>query len=138
MSLFSFCFNDLFFGESEEKHQAFQVCWGYPVPAVVRELDSDNAETHWLLLLMFLPLPLAIWLSLVLIGLSISLWRVPHMSLFAADTSETWRVTLVAADPGVPAVYGVVGGHTCQSIPTEVQKGKEIGFVQREAVHWIL
>ena len=34
--------------------------------AVVGELASDNAHVHWILVLMFLHLPLAIWLFLVL------------------------------------------------------------------------
>jgi hypothetical protein len=36
------------------------------------ELGSDNAELYWVLLLMIMCLPLAIWLSLVLIGLGVS------------------------------------------------------------------
>ena len=35
----------------------------------VGELGSDGAKTHWLLLLILLSLLIAIWLSLVLIGL---------------------------------------------------------------------
>ena len=44
----------------------------YPGLVVARELVSDGAELHWLLLLMFLCLPLAIWLSLVLTSLGVS------------------------------------------------------------------
>ena len=36
------------------------------------ELGSDNAELYWVLLLMIMCLPLAIWLSLVLAGLPVS------------------------------------------------------------------
>jgi len=39
---------------------------GYPGIAMVGELDSVYAKWPWFLLLMFLPLPLAICLSLVL------------------------------------------------------------------------
>ena len=44
----------------------------YPGPAVVEELGSDGAELHWLLLLMFLCLSLAVSLLLVLTGLGFS------------------------------------------------------------------
>jgi hypothetical protein len=36
----------------------------------VGELGSDDAKSPWFLLLMFLPWPLTIWLSLVLPGLA--------------------------------------------------------------------
>jgi hypothetical protein len=45
---------------------AFPVCWGYPGLAVEGEQSSDDAKCPWFLLLMFLPLPLDMWLSLVL------------------------------------------------------------------------
>ena len=51
---------------------AFLVCWGYPGLTVLGELGSDDAKELWFLLLMFFPLPLGIWLSLVLAGLAIS------------------------------------------------------------------
>lgn len=51
----------------------------YPGLAVVGELGSDDAKLYWLLLLMVLSLPLAIWLSLMLAGLSV--WSLPPMSL---------------------------------------------------------
>jgi hypothetical protein len=44
----------------------------YPGLGVVGELRSDDAEYPWFLLLMFLCLSLAIWLSLVLAGLDVS------------------------------------------------------------------
>jgi hypothetical protein len=44
----------------------------YPTLAVVGELGSDDPKQPWFLLLMFLPLPLAIWLSLVLAALAVS------------------------------------------------------------------
>ena len=37
--------------------------------AVVGELGSDDAHIYWLLLLMVLCLPFAIWISLVFVGL---------------------------------------------------------------------
>ena len=38
----------------------------------MRELGSDDTEWPWFLLLMFLHLPFAMWLSLVLAGLPLS------------------------------------------------------------------
>ena len=43
----------------------------YPGLPVVGELGADDTKKPWFLLLVFLPLPLAIWLSLVLAGLAI-------------------------------------------------------------------
>jgi hypothetical protein len=40
--------------------------------SVLRELGSDVAKSNWLLLLMYLCLPLIVWLSLVLSGLPVS------------------------------------------------------------------
>jgi hypothetical protein len=37
---------------------------------VVRELGSDDVHIFWLLLLMVLCLPFAIWISLVFVGLA--------------------------------------------------------------------
>ena len=48
---------------------AFSGVLGYPRLAVVGELGSNNIKSSWFLLLMFLYLPLAIWLSLVLVVL---------------------------------------------------------------------
>ena len=45
---------------------------GYPGLAVVGELGSDGATLPWFLLVMLLPLPFAIWVSLVLPGLAVS------------------------------------------------------------------
>jgi hypothetical protein len=56
----------------------------YPGLAVVEELSSDYAKQPCCLLLMFLCLPLAIWLSLVLVGLAVSDWSLSlleHVSL---------------------------------------------------------
>lgn len=47
---------------------------GYPGLPGVGEFGSDVAKYHLLLLLMFLSLPLPIWLSLMLTGLAISDW----------------------------------------------------------------
>ena len=43
-----------------------------PKLAVMVELGSDDAKQPWFLLLMFLCLSLAIWLTLVLAGLAVS------------------------------------------------------------------
>jgi hypothetical protein len=62
---------------------------GYLGLTVVGELASDDAKKPWFLLLMFLPLPLTICLSLVLPGLAISdcgLYLLqPCLSLFLGD-----------------------------------------------------
>ena len=52
----------------------FSSALGYPRLAVVGELGSDDAKYPQFLLLAFLCLPLAMWLSLVLVGLTISDW----------------------------------------------------------------
>jgi hypothetical protein len=66
----------------------------YPGLAVVWKLGSDDANCYWFLLLMFLHLPLTLWLSLVLIGLAISEWRLslPWASLWWAswESSCLW------------------------------------------------
>jgi len=49
------------------------------VLAVVGELGSHDAKYSWFLLLKFLYLPLAIWLSLMLVGLAASNWRVSFL-----------------------------------------------------------
>ena len=53
---------------------AFQGLLGYPGLAVVGELSYDGINWHWFLLLMFLWLPLTIWLSQVLTALDVSEW----------------------------------------------------------------
>ena len=45
---------------------------GYSGVAVVGQLGSDDHKYPWFLLLMFLPLLISIWLSLVLAGLAVS------------------------------------------------------------------
>jgi hypothetical protein len=49
--------------------------------AVVGEPGSDDAKVYWLLLLMILYLPLAIWFPLVLASLGVSVWFLHFMSL---------------------------------------------------------
>lgn len=51
---------------------------GYADLVVIRKLGSDGAILHWLLLIMFLGLPLAIWLSLVLVCLGDQGWSRPR------------------------------------------------------------
>ena len=55
-----------------KSESCFSGVLGYPGLAVVGELSFDVTKWHWFLLLMFLHLPLAIWLSLVLIVLAVS------------------------------------------------------------------
>jgi len=47
----------------------FKICFlgvlGYSWLAAVGEMGSEGAILHWLLLIIFLPLPLAVWLPLV-------------------------------------------------------------------------
>ena len=57
---------------------------------MVGELGSDIAKSNWFLLLMFLCLPFAIWLSLVLAGLPISAGACPFCQ----------PVILRSCDPG--------------------------------------
>jgi len=74
VSLFSYCFHDLSIDECgvmKFPHLAFQVCWDIQYFALVGELGSDDAKQSWFLLLSFLCLPLAIWLSLVLAALAL-------------------------------------------------------------------
>jgi hypothetical protein len=52
----------------------FSSVLGYPGLALVGELGSDDPKWHWFPMLMFLHLPLSIWLSLELIGLAVSYW----------------------------------------------------------------
>jgi hypothetical protein len=71
---------------------------GYPELAVAGELGSDDPIVYWLLLLMVLHLPLAIWLSLVLTGLGVSVWSLSPVSLGCYRS------------PGRPSDCGVFGG----------------------------
>ena len=50
---------------------AFMVCWTSKT-SVVGELGSLGAMFSWFLLVMFLCLPFAIWLSIVLAGVAVS------------------------------------------------------------------
>ena len=49
--------------------------------AVVGELGSDDASKYWVLVVIVLCLTLAIWLSLVFVGLGVSVWSLPLLSL---------------------------------------------------------
>ena len=55
-----------------KSESCFSGVLGFPVFAVVGELGSGDAKEPWFLLLMFLLLPLATWISLVLVGLAVS------------------------------------------------------------------
>jgi hypothetical protein len=44
---------------------------------VVGELGSDGTRVYWLLFFMVLCLPLAFWLSLMLISLGVYVWSLP-------------------------------------------------------------
>jgi hypothetical protein len=57
----------------------FSSVMGNPGIAMVRELGSDDAKSPWFLLLMFLHLPSAIWLSLVLPALTTSDWSLSFL-----------------------------------------------------------
>jgi hypothetical protein len=97
------------------------VLW-YSGIAVVEKLDSYGAKTHWLLLLMFLNLPLTIWLSLVLTGLGVSVWSLP-----------LWRkVVLIEPSGEIPTQFLIrrapresrkdhLDGNTRSSLMTELQ-----------------
>ena len=75
----------------------------YPGLAVVRELGSDGIMLPWILLVMFLHLPFAIWLSLVLAGAAVS------------DGSLSWYspILLYQAFPGLETTppFDVQQGH---------------------------
>ena len=55
-----------------KSESGFSGVLGYPGLSVVGELGSDDATYPLFLLIMFLSLPLAIWLSLVLTALAVS------------------------------------------------------------------
>ena len=57
-----------------KSRSCFSGVFGYPGLAVVGELGSDGAMLPWFLLVMFLCLPFARCLSLVVSGLAVSLW----------------------------------------------------------------
>ena len=75
--------------------------------AVVRELGSDDAKVYWLLLLMFLCLPLTTWLYLVLAGLGVSVWSLTPMSL-PALLLVSWKAC--SSFPVSPSDCGVIQG----------------------------
>jgi len=56
---------------------------------LVGELGSDDAKWPWLLLLRFLPMPLDIWLPLVLAGLAVSVSGLPSCKLVCQHSWET-------------------------------------------------
>ena len=100
---------------------------GYPGLALVGELGSDDAILLWLLLIMFLHLPFAIWLSLVLAGLGVlgsSRWScmswVKQVSL-EAGRSLGW----------VGVGLGEVGWEACADLRMrmEVQTRREIEYM---------
>lgn len=82
-------------------------CVGYPMPAVVGQLGSHGAKIHLFLLHMFLPLHLAICLSLVITGFGVSLWGVPHVTLLAANLLG--NLGTVSCCNRSWDIYGVVG-----------------------------
>jgi hypothetical protein len=55
-----------------KSESCFSCVLGYPQLSIVEKLVSDDSNYPWFLLLMFLPLPLTIWLSLLLAGLAVS------------------------------------------------------------------
>jgi hypothetical protein len=58
---------------------------------ITSELGSDVDKKHWFLLLMFLCLPLAIWLYLMLTGLPLSDW---NLSLLLTYDPVFWVFSL--------------------------------------------
>jgi hypothetical protein len=67
---------------------------GYPGLAVVGELGYDGAKVYWLLLLMFSHLPFAIFLSLVLtsLGVSVACLLCPWVQQISWETYRLWGV----------------------------------------------
>ena len=95
------------------QNPSFQMFLRHPYLAVVRELGSDGARVYSFLLLMVSCLPLAIWLSLMLIGFGVSVWSLPPMSLGCCRSPEC-PVTLVIADLlGSFQTVGSSEGHAC-------------------------
>jgi hypothetical protein len=78
----------------------FRVCW-----------SSQGLMwwENWVLLLMFLCLPLTIWLSLVLTSLVVSVWSLSPESLVVADLLGD-LLPLLQQSSGSPAHCGVVRG----------------------------
>ena len=56
----------------DSQHHCFSGVLGYPGHAVVGELDFDDTNLPWSMLLLFLPLCLTLWLFLVLADLSVT------------------------------------------------------------------
>ena len=100
----------------------FSAVLGYPGLAVVEELSSVDAKLPWFQLLMFLTLPLTIWLSLVFAGLVISdggFFLLPvFVSVLLGDQfspSDIWVWRAVAQ--GQLWVQTKTGGILSQSVP---------------------
>ena len=70
-----------------KSRSCFSGVLGYPGLAVVGELGSDGAMLPWFLLVMFLHLPFAIWLSVVLAGVDFS---DGGLSVIQASVSVNW------------------------------------------------
>ena len=58
--------------------------------ALVRELGSDDAHVYWLLLLMFLCLPLAMRISLMFVGLGDSMESVSFVPELLLVCLKPW------------------------------------------------
>jgi hypothetical protein len=69
---------------------------------VVGELGSDDDNFPWLLLLMFLPLHFAIWLSLVLPALAVSYWS---LSLLLSWLCQNSSKSSCVCDPVILGSY---------------------------------
>ena len=69
----------------------------YPELAVGGKQGSDVVKVYWLLLLVQLCLLLAIWLSLVLTVLGVTVWSLPVMS-FGCFSSPGRPVALALTD----------------------------------------
>ena len=63
---------------------------------MVEDLCSYGIAVYWLLLVIIMCLPLAIWFSLGLAGLGVSVWSLPPMSLGCSRYS-VFPVSLIAA-----------------------------------------
>lgn len=93
---------------------------GYPGPAVVGELCSDGGKWHWLLLFMFLNLPLHIWLSLLYNWTCyLSLKPVPPVSLVIWTSWESSCLCEPCCDrpPESQTVSGYGRGSVAPALP---------------------
>ena len=88
---------------------------GYPGLAVVGHLGYDDSNWHWFLLLMFLCLPLDIWLSLMLTDLVISNWKLVLLWAWLWWNSLSESASWNGVGSGAPNLWD--HEHCCERLP---------------------